>query len=269
MSMDDITHLRQSYLHERAKLNLLDANLWIGRPRSPGFTTGFDLSELRRRMERYDIQGGVVSHFASVTYGQVQGNRMLLDALEGTGLWAGIVLVPEMFERTESGSDYLGEAISGGARAVRLFPRTHAFSLRPWCSAALLRAAAERRIPLVIWHSETSWEEIRSLCESYPKLPIVVEGTPTKILYFNRQFGPLLDKYPNLRLEMHNLVAYLSIEDLVGRHGARRLIYGSYLPVYDPNATIMQIAGARISEADKALMARQNLAELITGVRMP
>ena len=266
--MDDITRLSESYRRARAELALLDANLWLGRPRSPGFAAGFDLPVLRRRLDRYDIRSGVVSHFASLTYGQVEGNRVVLDALEGTDLWAGIVLVPEMFEPEDAGREYLAAAIARGARAVRLFPRTHAFSLRPWCSGPMLRAIADSRIPVVLWHTEASWEEIRRLCESYPAQPVIVEGTPTKILYFNRQFGPLLAQCPNLRLEMHNLVAYLSVEDLVGRYGARHLIYGSYLPVYDPNATIMQIVGARIPDADKALMARENLAELIAGVRL-
>jgi predicted TIM-barrel fold metal-dependent hydrolase len=47
------------------------------------------------------------------------------------------------------------------------------------------------------------------------------------------------------------------------------LIFGSYLPVFDPNAALMQVTHARISDDDKALIAHRNLTELINGVQIP
>jgi predicted TIM-barrel fold metal-dependent hydrolase len=218
-------------------------------------------------MQRYDIQGGVVSHFGSVNGGPALGNPLALEAISGTGLWAGIVMVPEMFYQETQGRADLSRAIAGGARLARLYPRSHHFSLRPWCSGGLLQALADSHMPLMIPHTEVSWEDVRAVCETYPGLTLILEAVDQKILYHNRQFYPLLAHYPNLRLELHNFVAYQALEDVVGRFGARHLIFGSYMPIADPNAALMQVTHARISDEDKALIARQNLLELIKGVK--
>jgi uncharacterized protein len=261
-----IARMIEDYRQARASLDFLDCNLWIGRPRHPEFVQSFDLAALRQRMQRYQIRGGVVSHFATIAYGVEAGNAALLEALAGTELWAGMTLVPEMFTDHDH---YLADAITRGARLARVFPASHNFALRPWCSGAMLQALAAHRMPLTVWNSEVSWEDVRALCEAYPDLPVIVEGTPRKILYYNRFFYPLLARYPNLYLEMHNLVNYLGIEDIVRRFGAEHLLCGSYMPVYDPNATLMQVTHARISEADKALIARGNLLRLMEGVKLP
>jgi predicted TIM-barrel fold metal-dependent hydrolase len=218
-------------------------------------------------MVRYGIDGGVVSHFAAIPYGAAWANEQTLTAVTGTGLWAAITLMPEMFQSEPDGRAYVNAAIARGARLARVFPASHNFTLRPWCSGALLQALADSRLPLVVWHTEASWEEIRTICESHPSLTVIVEGTPKKILYHSRLYYALLERCPNLRLELHNLVSYLGVEDIVGRFGAGRLIFGSYMPVFDPNAALMQVTHARISDDDKARIAHGNLAELIDGVQ--
>ena len=55
----------------------------------------------------------------------------------------------------------------------------------------------------------------------------------------------------------------------VGTTGARCMIFGSGLPVFDPNAALMQVTHARLSPEEKRLVARENLAELLAGVRQP
>jgi len=261
-----IARMTEEFRKARTELAFLDCNLWIGRPRQPEFIQRFDIDVLRAEMARYDIRGGVVSHFAGIYYSPVWANEEVLRAGDGD-LWAGITLVPEMFTPEQAGRAYLSQAISQGARLARVFPATHHFSLRAWCSGALVQALADSRMPLVVWLTETSWEEIRHLCDSYPQLTVIVESGTQKILYHDRVYYPLLDKYPNLRLELHNLVNYLGVEDIVRRHGAERLLFGTYMLVWDPNASIMQVTHARISAADKALIARENLAELLAGVR--
>lgn len=264
-----IAALVNEYRHKRERLAFLDCNLWMGRPNSPEFVTGFDMDTLRQRMSRYGIRGGIVSHFASISYGQAWGNTRVIEAIRGTGLWAGIVLVPEMFYAETDGRAYLAGAISQGARLARLFPRAHNFTVRAWCTGAMFHALEDGHVPVMVRHVQVSWEDIRYLCESYPNLTIIVEAVEQKILYHNRLFYPLLERYPNLRLELHNFVAYGAVEDVVERFGADRLVFGSYMPISDPNASIMQVTDARISEEEKSLIARQNLLQLVNGVRQP
>ena len=79
--------------------------------------------------------------------------------------------------------------------------------------------------------------------------------------------GVARTRYPNLRLELHNFVGYLALEDLVQEFGVGPLIFGSYMPICDPNATMMQVTHARISAEDKSLLAGGNLRALVEGVR--
>jgi uncharacterized protein len=257
----------EAYRRARGALDFLDANLWLGRPHLPECGGGLDLAALQAQMRRRDLRGGVVSHFASLYYAPLWGNERLLQDLAGSALWAGITLVPEMFDPEGQGRAYLARAIARGARLARLFPRTHNFTLRGWCCGALLRALADSCLPLVLWHTETSWEELRALAEAYPTLTLIVEGTPQKILYHSRQFYPLLESCANIHLELHNLVTFLLVEELAGRFGAERLIYGSYMPMVEPNATMMLVTHARLPDADKALIAHGNLARLLAKVR--
>lgn len=149
---------------------------------------------------------------------------------------------------------------------VRLFPKSHRFSLARWCSGALLDAINERRLVLTLWHIEAGWEPIKMLCDTYPDLPVLIEGRPRKILYHLRYFYPLLERYPNLHLELHNLNIYLGIEDIIERFGAEHLVYGSCMPFNDPNVSQMMVTGARIDDGAKQMIARDNLERLLQGV---
>ena len=262
-----ITRLIDEYRQARDSLAFLDCNLWIGRPPIPEFVSDFSLDALLRRMTRYSVQGGVVTHFASLTYGQAWGNGAVLRAVGGTGLWAGIVLVPEMFDPEPTGRAYLSDAIARGARLARVYPTDHRFSVQEWCAGALLQALADSRMPLMVRHTQVSWDEISNLCEARPRLTVIVEAVEQKILYHNRRFYPLLERHPNLRLELHNFVGYLAVEDVVQRFGAHHLVFGSYMPIADPNAPMMLVTHARIPHEDKRRIARDNLAELVRGVR--
>jgi hypothetical protein len=262
-----IAQLIDEYRHARDSLAFLDCNLWLGRPPNPEFVTDFSLDALRKRMARYSIQGGVVTHFASLTYGQIWGNDAVLRALDGTGLWSGIVLVPQMFDPEPKGRAYLSDAVARGARVARIYPTEHRFSVADWCAGALLQALADSRMPLMVRHTQISWDEIHRICEARPNLTVIVEAVEQKILYHNRRLYPLLEHHPNLRLELHNFVGYLAVEDVVRRFGAHHLVFGSYMPVADPNAPMMLLTHARTPLEEKRRIARDNLAELVEAVR--
>jgi hypothetical protein len=262
-----LAELAETYRQQRAELGFLDANLWLGRPRQPEFARGYDLAALQQLMARYDLQGGVVSHFAGLGYSPATANEALLRAERGPDLWAAVTLLPERFDEEPAGRAYLAAAIVRGARLARVFPGTHHFSVRSWCSGALFQALADSHMPVAVWRTELSWEDLRYLCATYPELTVILESGPQKIIYHSRVYYPLLAQHQNLRLELHSLVSYLGVEDLAARFGARSMIFGSYLPVYDPNAAMMQVTHARLSLEEKRLIARGNLSELLAGVR--
>lgn len=263
-----VQRLVNRYREQKRALEFLDSNLWLGRAVHPGFCPRWDLDALLSYMERYAIVGGIATHNAALSEDPYAANKELLDQIEGQErLWGGVVLTTELPSGYARWGDYLDWALSKGARLVRLFPKSHRFSLERWCSGALLDAVAERHMPLALWHIEAGWSAIKMLCETYPDLPMIVEGRPQKILYHNRLFYPLLERYQNLHLELHNLNVYLGIEDIVDRFGATHLVFGSCLPFNDPNTAQMMVTAARIGEEAKRRIAHGNLRSLLERMR--
>jgi hypothetical protein len=247
-------------------VKFFDSNIWVGPPPEPAFRWFEKPPELAAEMDRSGTEAALITHFASLTYDWLEGNELTLDWAQDERLQAAISLVPNSTGEVGGTGRYLDGVIARGARAIRLFPRTHSFSLMPWCSGLMIEEMQARQLPLILWHSECSWDQIAFVCRNWPGLSMVIEGTGHKILYDNRMFYQLLSDHPNLFLELHNLTNYLVVEDIVSRFGAERLIYGSYSPLGDPGAATAVVAKARISEEAKALIAHGNLEKLIEEV---
>jgi hypothetical protein len=261
-----VTDIKQRFNEARAAVGFFDSNVWIGPYQGPTFLRAETIDELLAVLKGACIEEALVSHFASVNYDPWEGNSLLLDALEGRdGLWGAIVLTPEGPRGCRVG-EYLQSALIRKARAVRMFPRSHSFSIQEWHSGPVLRLLEQHELPLILHHSELSWSEIRSVCLGHPTLPVIVEGTGKKILYNNRIFCRLLEDCANLHLELHNLVNGLGIEDIVERFGPERLVYGSYAPVRQPGAAQMAVAYSRLSDDAKRQIAGDNLRRLLSKV---
>jgi len=256
------------YQKERDALGFLDLNMWIGKPLEAHFVSDYPIGELKKHIQRYEIKGGIVSHFSCIEYDSAWGNEQLWQAIAGSGLFGAVVLTPEMFYDPIKGREILKNSIAKGARLARVFPKHENFEFRPWCIKHLLDNLLEFHLPLMIWQTETTWNDIDEVCCAYPDLTVIIEGNPQKILYHNRRFYPLLENHENVKLEMHNVIGYLGVEDLVKHFGAERLMFGSNLPLWDPNCTMMSVTHARVSEEEKHLMAHGNLEKLINHVKL-
>lgn len=255
--------LREDFEKRREALEFADANAWVGPPLEQGFQACESVAELNELLRRASVRRALVMHTACVSYDRAEGNRMTLEAVAGRDdMFAAIALVPDV-----SIGGYLDEAIARKARAVRLFPKAHSFSLAEWCAGAVLDEMLARRLPLILWHSQATWEQIHDICTGYPELTVVVEGAGRKILYDNRIFYRLLADCPNFHLELHNLTNSLAVEDIVARFGASRLVFGSFAPYHEPTAAMMPVTHARISDEDKRLIAGGNLRALMDAVR--
>ena len=243
-----------------------DSNIWVGPPPEPTLRQFDKPEDLLAQMDRCGISGALVTHFASLTYDWRDGNEMALEWAQHERLSAAVALVPNSTGEVGGLGKYLDNVIARGARAVRLFPREHSFSLLPWCSGLMIEEIQARQLPLLLWHSECSWDQIDFVCRNWPGVSLILEGTGRKILYDNRMFYQLLSDHPSLYLELHNLTNYLAVEDLVGRFGASQLVYGSYMPISDSGPAMAMVREARIADTDKELIARGNVERLIEGV---
>ncbi|MCX7824508.1 MAG: amidohydrolase family protein [Verrucomicrobiae bacterium] len=255
------------YRERRDALEFFDLNCWLGAPLEPAFGTFEGLSALKNGLRRYGVRRAIVSHTMGVRYDAETGNRELLEAIRGDdSLFASAIAVPEMGDK----QPWLGVLqgwIASRVRVVRLFPAAHNFSLADGRILKLLETMQGARLPLLVWHTQTSWRDIARVCSDFPELRVIVEGTGRKLFYDNRTYYSLLEQFQNLHLETHGVTNYLGLDDLVGRFGSSRFLFGSVFPHLDPNSAIMPIVEGVFSEEDKRNIAHDNLERLIAEVR--
>jgi predicted TIM-barrel fold metal-dependent hydrolase len=256
----------ESYRQRKAALPWFDAHAWIGVGPLGSLRPVTTLDEMTQLLERHGIRRAMVAHVVARDYDPATGNRLLVEAIAGRdAFWGAAVLTPD----DASLSDFrarLRSLIAGKVRMVRVFPRLHNWLLSQWCAGPWLHVLEELRVPLAVWHTETSWEEIEAVCRAHPQLPVIVEGPNRKLLYHNRVYCRLLDQLPNFHLEIHNLVGYLGLDDAVRRFGSRQLLFGTYLPHQDPNVPMMLVTDGQFGLEDQRNIAYGNIERLIADV---
>jgi len=154
------------------------------------------------------------------------------------------------------------------AAAVRLFPKKMNYSLAGTETEAILCALEERRLPLMVWHTETTWAEIDAVCGRHPGLPVIIDGSDKKLLYHNRVYIPLLLKHPNLYLETYNFIQYMGYEALVNKYKIDRLVFGTNYPANSPLAPLYMLLSADIPETAKEKILNGNMKRLVSGIKL-
>ncbi len=71
----------------------------------------------------------------------------------------------------------------------------------------------------------------------------------------------------NVRVEISNFPSQAHVEYVAHEFGAARLIYGSFLPVNDPLVPIGMVLDADIPDAEKKMIAGDNLRRLLAEVQ--
>jgi len=248
-------------------LGLLDAGMWLGRPRGFPLAREVPAAELPGLMARYFTRGGLVSHWRGAAESAQAGNACLGPCTAGWGedlhaVWTALPMTPG-----QSGPLPGVDELPPHVGAARVFPRTHSFAPVDWCVGSLLRYLVEHRLPLLVWHTEIDLRDLHHLARAFPDLPVIVESQTRKIIYHTRTLFSLMEDCPNVMVELSNLVGQGLLEYVVNRFGAERLIYGSFLPVNDPLVPIGMLLDADITSADRALIAGGNLRRLMGEVR--
>ena len=264
MELDQIGHLASQRRELAERLGFFDANVWLGHPQ--GFPLADELTAdgLQSALADRLITGAMVSHWRGKVISAQQGNADVCDALAGLGanlfgVWTALPLFP-----AETTGPLPGQNdVPGVVRAVRVFPRSHNFTLETWCIGSLCEWLVARRMPLLVWHVEIDWPSLYRLAQAFPKLPIVVETQTQKILYHTRPLFALMRDCPNVHIELSNFAGAGFVEYAVREFGADRLVFGSFLPVSDPLVPMGMVLDADISEPDKKLIAGDNLRRLI------
>jgi hypothetical protein len=239
---------------------LLDANCAVG-PWPTDRPLYETVEGLLAEMARLGIERALVSHTLARTYNPLEGNRLLMQEIAGreqlTPCWT---LLPPACGEMGSLAELLSDMDANGIAAVRLYPKEHTYSLEDWQCGELLAALSQRRCVVLLELAETNWAEIERVCRTYPGLSLLVTGTGY------REFRPLfalLDRCDNLFCDLSNLSTYLGVEEILGRFGSERLIFGTGLPISDPGGPIARVFYTDAPQADIAAIAHSNLERLL------
>ena len=259
----DIERMVADRRSQAERLRFFDAEIWLGRPAGFPCAPEITVEEIPQILQERYLTGGLVSHWRSATYSAQEANQALLDAMANAGenlyaVWTGLPLFPQE-DGPLPGVGDLPEIV----RAVRIFPKAHKFPMTEWCIGSLCEWLIDRKLPLFVWHTEMDWPSLYQLARAFPALSIVVESQVQKILYHTRALFPLMRDCRNVLVELSNFAGQGFVEYAVREFGPERLIFGSFLPVSDPLVPIGMVLDSAISDADRKLIAGDNLRRLI------
>lgn len=251
-------------------MRIVDCNLSFGRyasggPYEPCGTVDLLCAELKRA----GISGGLVRHAAADAAGAVTGNRLLADAVRGAGceLWGVYTLLPSCTGELPAPAELPGVLAGQGMHAVRFNPEKHRYLPLPQVVGDYLEVLAARKIPV---HFDTgsgiSLDQVFELMRCFPELTAIL--THAHCWPNDRLLRPFLENFPNLCLDTSYLLTDQGFEAIVGRYGARRLVFGSGFPHCYLGAHMLTLKHSEISECDKADILGGNLMRLMEGVSL-
>lgn len=247
-------------------IGYFDCNCFFGM-RSKLYPGSFCKKEdLLEAMKRYGIQKALVYHSLAREYHCITGNEMLMEEIaECPSLYPVWAVMHHHTGEFPEPNVLIKQLKASNIRTVRMFPAVSEqnFRLSAFVCGELLEMLEHHKIPLIIGFDQLSWDEIYELCSRYPNLNIIL----TDLNYRqDRNLYVYLDKFEHLYIETIGYKVHQGIEEICRRFGARRLIFGSGMPVYSGGAAVCMINYARISDKEKNMIAYENLEGLLGGV---
>jgi hypothetical protein len=225
-----------------------------------------DAAGLRREMETAGVEDALVYHVLAKDGHPPLGNTLLLEEIKGhVGLHPVWVLLPHHTGEMPSPDRLLAEMKDKEIKAARLYPgrQHHSFTLADWCAGELLAALQGVRLPLILDIEIVSWEEVFSLLQKYPQLPIILANFTYR---HDRFLYPLWERFDHLYIEMSRFMGGGAVEDVVRRFGSGRILFGTNMPHYTGTAAVARLTYADIAWDDKRAIAAGNLDRILKEV---
>ena len=245
-------------------MEFFDCNCWFGLPQKRHLAPVRTADRLLAAMDRSGIAKALVWHITQRECFASAGNDVLAKAIRRRDRLAGCwtILSPQCGE-TPPARELFERMAETNLRALRAFPNDHRYLLNRVTLGPLLDGAARRRVPLLLSVAKgAGWPEVYGLLAEFPDLTCVVcdhgcWGT-------DRQFRPLIEKYPRVYVD---LAAYLldgGIEDFVEKYGPDRMLFSTGFPDAYHGGMMLALRHARISEAAKRAIASGNLERILS-----
>jgi len=255
-------------------LHYFDAHCYVGRYKTFRPGSFYRTEDLLREMERFGIEEALVTHSMSREHHPIDGNAAVLAEIKGRpNLHPSWAFLPPTSRELPKPAELIPRMIANGVRAAKLLYGSYTFPISEWCIGELLDELEIHQAPTFLDPDveldncdmdRFDWDGVDNLCRAHPNLPVIL--SEFRIRSSNRLLYQLLEKHPNLRVEISGYWAHHAIEFITREFGAYRLLFGTRMPVRDPACAICQVAYSDVSDADKRLIAGDNLRNLLRGV---
>lgn len=169
----------------------------------------------------------------------------------------------------EGNGDELRRLADSGMRGVRLYPLFHSYSLDSDFTEEVCRAAAERRIPVMIptrpmmnWRFKTvAIESIGTLAARHAATSFIVSGPNYLIEY--QALIKVVRQCPNVSYEISCLQGFNSVANLVSQVGADRVLFGTGAALNYPACNVAKLDHAELSAQHRDAVAAENALRLL------
>lgn len=251
-------------------LVFFDSNAALGSAQKGTWKPARDGAAMIAAMDEAGIDKALVWHVAQQDWSVAEGNALASAAVAGEErLWGCWTLLPPQTGETPTGKELYERMRRERIRAVRIFPGDHRFVVGRTALGPTLDGLARRRIPLFLSMEARGIDyplADRMLAE-FPDLPIVLCDLGGWGV--DRLTRPLLERFPNLYLETSFLALHDgSLDELVGRYGSGRFVFGTGFPVRHPASAMLTLRHADIGDGDKRMIACGNLERMLGRVKL-
>lgn len=245
-------------------MRFFDCNMFFGSPVKRLLQPVPDTKTLLAEMDRAGIERGLVWHIAQHDASPQVGNRLLADAIEPHPRLAGCwTVLPNQAREFPSPSALFAQMKAARVAALRVFPNTHRFLADANSLGDLLEKMVARRVPLFVSVKRgMEWNQISALLGEFPDLVCVI--CDHGCWGMDRVFRPLLERYPNVYVDIAQYLLDGGIEALVADYGASRVLYGSGFPESYFGGMMMALRHAQIPDEAKNAIAGGNLERILS-----
>jgi uncharacterized protein len=244
-------------------MEFFDCNCWVGLPQNGLLQPAPTPADLLAAMDQAGVARALAWHVAQRDWSVVDGNQMLADAIAPhadrlCGCWT---LLPEATGELPPPPLLVRQMAAANIRAVRVFPARNNYLLRAETVGGYLEEFSRRRVPLILSLEAVPWPNLYDLLKDFPALTAIVADVG--LWGPDRYVRPLIERYPNVHLEISQYIVDGGLEAFVSRYGTARLLFGSGFPIRDHGSTMLMLKHAKLDDAARAAIAGGNLQRLL------
>jgi predicted TIM-barrel fold metal-dependent hydrolase len=247
-------------------LQFFDCSCFIGKQAVLNPGSFWKTEDLVEKMGRYGIKKALVYHSLAREHCPEEGNMLLLQEIKKypqlKPVWVVMHHHTGEFSRPEA---LLRKMKDHDVRIVRMFPSAndHRISLSEWNCGELLDMLEKHRIPLMLGLDQITWDELVLLLGNHPHLQLILTNLDYLV---DRNLYSIMDKYQNIYMETMGYKVCNGIMEICRRFGAKRLIFGSCMPLYSGSSAAAMITYAPVNAEEKRRICCENLESLLGGV---